>query len=86
MSGTVKVPPLDLPGVVEVVGIPIVENERVTISILSAKVNGEDLPQSLVDEVEVAVNNVFAQLLRGMRVQTAELSEGSLRIVALEQK
>lgn len=81
-----KVPPLDLPGVVEVVGIPIVENERVTISILSAKVNGEDLPQSLVDEVEVAVNNVFAQLLRGMRVQTAELSEGSLRIVALEQK
>ena len=72
--------------VVEIEGMPRINNGRLVMSITSAKINGQDLPTPLVAEIEKYVNNVLSGFFRGLLVQSFELGEGTLELLAVEQK
>lgn len=86
ITGNVIIPMTNSSGVAEIIGVPEINDDRITINVLSAKVNGEDLPEILVIEIEGYINKIFAGFLRGLRVQSFELGEDSLRLTAVEQK
>lgn len=86
ITGNVTIPITNSSGVAEIIGVPEINDDRLTIKVLSAKVNGEDLPEILVLEIERYINKIFAGFLRGLRVQSFELGKDNLRLTAVEQK
>lgn len=86
ITGDVIIPVFNSTGMAEIIGVPEINDERLTINVLSAKVNGENLPEILVLEIEEYINDIFAGFLRGLLIQSFELGEDSLRLIAVEQK
>jgi len=86
ITGDVTIPVSNSTGVAEIIGVPEITGERLVFNVSSATVNGEDLPEILVLQIEEYINNIFADFLRGLRIQSYELENGSLKLNAIEQK
>lgn len=86
ITGEVTIPFSNSTGMAEIIGVPEINGERLIIHVLSATVNGDDLPEILVLQIEEYINDIFAGFLRGLRIQSYELGDDSLSLIALEQK
>ena len=85
ITGMAKLPNVPVLSAARVVGEPILDGERLRFKVTSIEVNGIDMTESLGPSVESAINDMFARLLRGTRTQSFTLTDGSIKIVVLEQ-
>jgi hypothetical protein len=70
-------------GNLKVVGVPVVEDDELRFRVTRASVNGIGLPQSLLPDIEDAVNRVLARSLLGYDAQEVALSQGLITLTVL---
>lgn len=86
ITGKATIPLSNSIGRVEIIGIPEIVDGRLTMNILSATVDSEELPGLLVVQIEGYINAIFSSFLRGLYLRSFELMEGNMKLYAEEQK